>query len=186
VLFMMDSLTRLAMAQREIGQARGEAPSQKGYTPSVFTLIPQFLERAGASERGTITGLITVLVEGDEMNEPIADHARSILDGHIVLSRKLAERNHYPAVDILASLSRVMGHLTTDEHRGHAGTLRNALATYVEHEDVINIGAYRQGSNADIDAAIAKHGPINEFLRQGIYEPAPYDDTLQRLGRLFG
>ncbi|MBI2302776.1 MAG: FliI/YscN family ATPase [Armatimonadetes bacterium] len=185
VLYMMDSLTRLAMAQRDIGQARGEPPAMKGYPPSVFTMLPQFLERAGTSKTGTITGLITVLVEGDEMNEPIADTARGILDGHIVLSRKLAEKNHYPAVDVLASVSRVMPDVASDEHLRSAGLLREALATYNENEDLINIGAYRQGTSPAIDAAIKKRDPIIGLLRQGINEPAGYDETLQRLFALF-
>jgi len=185
VLFMMDSLTRLAMAQRDIGQARGEPPAMKGYTPSVFTLLPQFLERAGTSEKGTITGLITVLVEGDDQNEPIADTARSILDGHIVLDRKLAHRNHYPAIDIMASVSRVMPEVTTDEHRGWAGALKESLAIYAENEDLINIGAYRRGSSPRIDLAIDHYDAITTYLRQGITEPAPFDDSLRRLGSLF-
>jgi len=185
VLFMMDSLTRLAMAQRDIGQARGEPPAMKGYTPSVFTLLPQFLERAGTSDRGTITGLITVLVEGDEMNEPIADTARGILDGHIVLDRKLAQRNHYPAIEVTHSVSRVMPDVTTDEHRRLTGLLRENLATYAENEDLITIGAYRRGTNASLDAVIDRNPAITTFLRQGIYEPAPYHETLQHLAQLF-
>ncbi|MBI5834026.1 MAG: FliI/YscN family ATPase [Armatimonadetes bacterium] len=181
VLFMMDSLTRLSMAQREIGLARGEPPSQKGYPPSVFQLMPMFLERAGTSEKGTITGLITVLVEGDEMNEPIADTARSILDGHVVLSRALAHRNHYPAIDVMQSVSRVMPEVTSREHRQWAGYLRENLAIYTKNEDLINIGAYRQGSNGEIDNAISAHSRIATFLRQGINESAPYEETLERL-----
>lgn len=185
VLFMMDSLTRLAMAQRDIGQARGEPPAMRGYPPSVFTLLPQFLERAGTSVRGTITALITVLVEGDEMNEPIADTARGILDGHIVLSRRLAERNHYPAIDVLASVSRVMPDVTSEDHRRSAAALRESLATYAEMEDLINIGAYKQGTNATIDQAIKKRPQIMAFLRQGIDEPSNYQETLDRLFAMF-
>ena len=184
VLFMMDSLTRLSMAQREIGLARGEPPSQKGYPPSVFQQMPMFLERAGCSEKGTITGLITVLVEGDEMNEPIADTARSILDGHVVLARALAHRNHYPAIDVMQSVSRVMPEVTSREHRDWAGYLRENLAIYTKNEDLINIGAYREGSNAEIDNAIAAHSRIVGFLRQGINESAPYEDTLAKLAEL--
>ena len=185
VLFMMDSLTRLAMAQRDIGQARGEPPAMKGYPPSVFTLLPQFLERAGTSDKGTITGLITVLVEGDEMNEPIADAARGILDGHIVLSRDLAHKNHYPAIDIMQSVSRVMPDIVGSDQLQSAGKLRETLATYRENEDLINIGAYKKGSNPKIDAAVSKHDPIIEFLRQGTREPAPFNETVQRLQALF-
>ncbi len=185
VLFMMDSLTRLAMAQRDIGQARGEPPAMKGYPPSVFTLLPQFLERAGTSDRGTITGLITVLVEGDEMNEPIADTARGILDGHIVLSRKLAHRNHYPAIDILQSVSRVMPEITADDQRHSAGKLREVQATYQENEDLINIGAYKSGSSPQIDLAIKKREPIDGFLRQAVFERAPFEETQARLMALF-
>ncbi len=185
VLFMMDSLTRLAMAQREIGQARGEPPAQKGYTPSVFALMPQFLERAGTSEAGSITGLITVLVEGDEMNEPIADHARSILDGHIVLERRLAHRNHYPAVDVLQSVSRVMPEVTSPEHQRAAGRLREALAVYAEHEDLITIGAYRKGTVASVDQAIERQEPINTYLRQAIDESTDFDTAVNRLLTIF-
>ena len=185
VLFMMDSLTRLAMAQRDIGQARGEPPAMKGYPPSVFTLLPQFLERAGTSEKGTITALITVLVEGDEMNEPIADTARGILDGHIVLSRQLAHRNHYPAIDVMSSVSRVMPDVTTDEHRTSAGQLRETMAVYAENEDLINIGAYKAGTNAQIDQAIKKRDALTAFLRQGVHEPAPYDESIRKLHAMF-
>ncbi|NUP99354.1 MAG: FliI/YscN family ATPase [Armatimonadetes bacterium] len=185
VLFMMDSLTRLAMAQRDIGQARGEPPATKGYPPSVFTLLPQFLERAGTSDKGTITGLITVLVEGDEMNEPIADTARGILDGHIVLSRKMAHRNHYPAIDIMQSVSRVMPEITSADHRHSAGKLREALATYSENEDLINIGAYKPGSNAQIDLSIKKRDAIVGFLRQGVHEQATFSESLARLLAMF-
>ncbi len=185
VLFMMDSLTRMAMAQRDIGQARGEPPAMKGYPPSVFTLLPQFLERAGTSDSGTITGLITVLVEGDEMNEPIADTARGILDGHIVLSRKLAHKNHYPAIDIMQSVSRVMPDVTSADHRHSAGKLREVLAAYQENEDLINIGAYKVGTNPQIDLAIKKREAIIQYLRQGVHEQAPFGESVQRLMALF-
>jgi flagellum-specific ATP synthase len=169
VNLMMDSVTRLAMAQREIGLSLGEPPTTKGYTPSVFSMLPKLLERAGtSSNRGTITGLYTVLVEGDDMNEPIADAARSILDGHIVLTRDLANQNHYPAIDILRSISRVMEDITDLDHKHHAGLIKEVLATFRKAEDLINIGAYAAGSNPKIDRAIQMIDPINRFLRQGI------------------
>jgi flagellum-specific ATP synthase len=178
VLFMMDSLTRLSMAQREIGLARGEPPSQKGYPPSVFQLMPMFLERAGTSEKGTITGLITVLVEGDEMNEPIADTARSILDGHVVLSRALAHRNHYPAIDVMQSVSRVMPEVTSREHRDWAGYLRENLAVYTKNEDLINIGAYRQGSNGEIDNLIRwRRCPVSPSASSAPSDDLQWDTT---------
>ena len=166
VLFMLDSVTRIALAQREVGLATGEPPATRGYTPSVFALLPRFLERAGANKNGTITGLYTVLVEGDDMNEPIADAARSILDGHIVLSRALAHKNHYPAIDILASISRVMNNIVSNEHKNAAGKIRNLLANYTKNEDLINIGAYTKGSDAVTDKAIELMDKINEYLIQ--------------------
>ncbi len=185
VNLMMDSLTRFAMAQREIGLALGEPPTTKGYTPSVFTLLPKLLERVGTSDHeGTITGLYTVLVEGDDMNEPIADAARSILDGHIVLTRDLADQNHYPAIDVLKSISRVMEDIASLQHKHNAGRLKEMLATYRKAEDLINIGAYVTGSNPAIDQAIAKIGQINQFLRQGIQETVPLDDCLQQLDQI--
>ena len=185
VNLMMDSVTRLAMAQREIGLCLGEPPTTKGYTPSVFSMLPKLLERAGtSSHRGTITGLYTVLVEGDDMNEPIADAARSILDGHIVLTRELANQNHYPAIDVLKSISRVMEDITDLDHKHHAGRIKEVLATYRKAEDLINIGAYAAGSNSKIDYAIKMIDPINEFLQQGINEETSYEDSIASLKRM--
>ena len=185
VNLMMDSLTRFAMAQREIGLALGEPPTTKGYTPSVFTMLPKLLERAGTSDHdGSITGLYTVLVEGDDMNEPIADAARSILDGHIVLSRELAHQNHYPAIDVLKSISRVMEDIASLQHKHHAKSLKELLATYRKSEDLINIGAYVSGSNPTIDRAIAKIGQINGFLRQDIGEKVGFEESLQQLEKV--
>jgi flagellum-specific ATP synthase len=185
VNLMMDSLTRFAMAQREIGLALGEPPTTKGYTPSVFTLLPKLLERAGTSDHsGSITGLYTVLVEGDDMNEPIADAARSILDGHIVLSRDLADHNHYPAIDVLRSISRVMEDIATLQHKHNAGQLKELLATYRKAEDLINIGAYVAGANRGIDLAIAKIDSINAYLRQGIDEDVDFETCLLDLDRI--
>jgi len=182
VNLMMDSLTRFAMAQREIGLALGEPPTTKGYTPSVFTLLPKLLERAGTSDHeGAITGLYTVLVEGDDMNEPIADAARSILDGHIVLSRELADQNHYPAIDVLRSVSRVMEDIAGLQHKHSAGRLKELLATYRKAEDLINIGAYVAGSNPKIDQAIERIEHINKYLRQDIQDNVHYDDSLSQL-----
>lgn len=168
VILMLDSLTRIAMAQREIGLAVGEPPATKGYTPSVFALLPKLLERAGAGERGSITGLYTILVEGDDFNEPISDTARAILDGHVSLTRALAERKHYPAVDVLQSISRVMINVVPEEQMELTGDARKILAIYRENEDLINIGAYVKGSSAEIDNAIARVPLINEFLQQRI------------------
>jgi flagellum-specific ATP synthase len=185
VNLMMDSLTRFAMAQREIGLALGEPPTTKGYTPSVFTLLPKLLERAGTSDHnGSITGLYTVLVEGDDMNEPIADAARSILDGHIVLSRELADHNHYPAIDVLRSISRVMEDIASLQHKHNAGQLKELLATYRKAEDLINIGAYVAGANRGIDLAIAKFDLINRYLRQGIDESMDFETCLLELDRI--
>lgn len=175
VLFMLDSVTRIALAQREVGLAVGEPPATRGYTPSVFALLPKFLERAGANKYGTITGLYTVLVEGDDMNEPIADAARSILDGHIVLSRSLAHKNHYPAVDVLQSISRVMNNIVDDEHKAAAGKIRNLMATYAKNEDLINIGAYIKGTDANTDKAILMHDKINSYLIQKSDDSADYE-----------
>ena len=168
VLLMMDSVTRFAMAQREIGLAVGEPPATRGYTPSVFSLLPQLLERAGTSDSGAITGLFTVLVEADDMNDPIADSVRSILDGHIVLSRELAQQNHYPAMDVLQSVSRLIRDLTTDEQRRFLSLGREALATYHQNRDLIQIGAYTAGSNVGIDRAIQLREPLNNFLKQSV------------------
>jgi flagellum-specific ATP synthase len=170
VMLMMDSVTRFAMAQREIGLAVGEPPTTRGYTPSVFSLLPQLLERAGTGETGAITGLFTVLVEGDDMNDPIADATRSILDGHMVLSRDLATQNHYPAIDVLGSVSRLNRDLLKPEQLALAGGAREHLAVYRRNQDLINIGAYPAGSNAAIDQAIMLRDPLNKFLRQGITE----------------
>ena len=166
VLLMMDSITRFAMAQREIGLAIGEPPSSRGYTPSVFSLLPQLLERAGNNEHGSITGLFNVLVECDDMHDPVADAARSILDGHLVLSRELASQNHYPAIDVLESVSRLAHDLLSPEERAHMGHARECMAVYRKSRDLISIGAYQPGSNPKIDEAISLHEPLREFLRQ--------------------
>ncbi len=182
VNLMMDSLTRFAMAQREIGLALGEPPTTKGYTPSVFNLMPRLLERAGTSQhQGSITGLYTVLVEGDDLNDPIADAARSILDGHIVLSRKLADRNHYPAIDVLKSVSRVMNDIAGVEHRYNAARFKELLAVYENAEDLINIGAYVKGSSAEIDRAIEKIDSFNNFLRQPMDSYVSLEQSLAEL-----
>ncbi len=185
VLLMMDSLTRFSMAQREIGLASGEPPVSRGYPPSVYSQMPRLLERAGKNSRGSITGLYTVLVDGDDFNEPITDTARGILDGHIVLDRKLAQKNHYPAIDVLASVSRCMSGLVSREHKKYAGKLKSTMATYRDAEDLINIGAYKAGSNPDIDYSITMNGPINEFLCQETDEKLDYDDALALLAQMF-
>ena len=185
VLLMMDSLTRFSMAQREIGLASGEPPVTRGYPPSVYSEMPKLLERAGTSAKGSITGLYTVLVDGDDFNEPITDTARSILDGHIMLSRKLGHKNHYPAIDILQSISRVMSSIASEEHKTLSGKLKNVLATYNEAEDLINIGAYKNGSNSDIDYAIRKIKAVNEFLMQRTDEKFTFEEELQLLEALF-
>ncbi len=185
VLLMMDSLTRFSMAQREIGLASGEPPVSRGYPPSVYSEMPKLLERAGRADKGSITGLYTVLVDGDDFNEPITDTARSILDGHIMLSRKLGHKNHYPAIDVLQSISRCMGQIATKEHKQLAGKLKNVLATYNEAEDLINIGAYKKGSNPSIDQAIAKIDAVNEFLRQDVDDKFTFDESLELLKALF-
>lgn len=181
VMFMMDSVTRFAMAQREVGLSIGEPPATKGYTPSVFALLPKLLERSGTSPKGSITGIYTVLVEADDMNEPIADTVRSILDGHIVLSRKIASQNRYPAVDVLESISRLFPEVTTEEHQEAAGKLRKVLAVYKEKEDLINIGAYQDGSNPEVDYAKKMIQPVYEFLNQKPMEKITYDDTVARV-----
>ncbi|NOY52941.1 MAG: flagellar protein export ATPase FliI [Deltaproteobacteria bacterium] len=186
VNLMMDSVTRFAMAQREIGLAVGEPPTTKGYTPSVFALLPKLLERAGTcSGKGTITGLYTVLVEGDDMNEPIADATRAILDGHIVLSRALAAQDHYPAIDVLSSKSRVMIDVVDPEHRALANRMIATLATYKNAEDLINIGAYVSGSNPKIDEAIGKIDAIQAYLQQGIGEQVVLDESVAGLRKIF-
>lgn len=185
VLLMMDNLTRFSMAQREIGLASGEPPVSRGYPPSVYAEMPQLLERAGNSDCGSITGLYAVLVDGDDFNEPIADTARGILDGHIVLSRNMAQRNHYPAIDVLASISRVMSSVASKEHKQLAGQMKNVLATYRDAEDLINIGAYRAGSNKNIDFAIEKIDAVNDFLRQGTEEKFLFDDIVGQMAQIF-
>ncbi len=178
VLFMADSVTRLAMAQREIGLAVGEPPATKGYTPSVFSLLPQFLERAGNSDKGTITGLFTVLVEGDDMDDPIADTVRSILDGHIFLSRRLASRNHFPAIDILESISRCMNDVVSPEQIKIASIVKDSMAVYKENEDLIQIGAYAPGTSPRIDKAIKINEPLNSYLRQQVKTSCEFDNNI--------
>jgi len=184
VLLMMDSLTRFAMAQREVGLLAGEPPTTKGYTPSVFSLLPQLLERAGMGDRGSVTGLYTVLVEGDDLNDPIADAARSILDGHVVLSRKLASHNHYPAVDVLDSVSRVMPDVALAGQIEAAAQVREWLAAWRETEDLVQLGAYVAGTNPVADAAIARLPEIHRFLRQASGEGTPLEDSVAWLLRL--
>lgn len=184
VVLMMDSVTRFAMAQREIGLTIGEPPTTKGYTPSVFALLPKLLERAGNTSTGSITGLYTVLVDGDDMTEPIADAVRSILDGHIVLSRKLANKNQYPAIDPLQSVSRVMPDLVETDHRERAMVFNEILSTYNEAEDLINIGAYAKGSNPQIDHALSKITALRTFMKQNMDEVALYDETIARLEKI--
>ncbi len=181
VLLLMDSLTRFALAQREVGLAIGEPPATRGYTPSVFALMPKLLERAGTSESGTITGLYTVLVEGDDMNEPITDTVRGIVDGHIVLSRNIAAQNMYPAIDILHSISRVMIDVAAPEHLKQANRFRSILATYEEAKDLIDIGAYKRGSNSRIDEAIRLIDNCMNFLRQDIYDEAAFSSTIEAI-----
>jgi flagellum-specific ATP synthase len=187
VLLMMDSITRFAMAQREIGLSTGEPPASKGYTPSVFSLLPKLLERAGSYDhRGSITGLYTVLVEGDDMDDPIGDAVRSIVDGHIVLTRSLAQKGHFPAIDVLQSTSRVMRNVVDREQLQLAQTIRENLATYREAEDLINIGAYKSGSNPKIDLAITLNDPIDQFLKQAWDETATFADTASTMRALLG
>jgi flagellum-specific ATP synthase len=185
VLLMMDSLTRFSMAQREIGLASGEPPVSRGYPPSVYSEMPKLLERAGRAAIGSITGLYTVLVDGDDFNEPITDTARSILDGHIMLSRKLGHKNHYPAIDILQSISRCMSQIADPAHKKAAGKLKNVMATYNEAEDLINIGAYKKGSNAEIDYAISKIGEVNAYLRQDVMEKVDFAQAIEGLEGMF-
>ena len=184
VLFMMDSVTRFAMAQREIGLAVGEPPSSRGYTPSVFSLLPRLLERTGAGETGSITALYTVLVEGDDMNEPISDAVRGILDGHIVLSRALATSNHFPAIEVLESVSRLINDICHPDEVENAGKARDLMAIYRKNEDLINIGAYAKKSNAKIDLAIDKQDGFKSFLRQGVSEKFSREESFQKLGEL--
>jgi flagellum-specific ATP synthase len=185
VILMMDSVTRFAMAQREVGLAIGEPPATKGYTPSVFAMLPRLLERSGMSDKGSITAFYTVLVDGDDFNEPIADAVRGILDGHIVLSRALAHKNHYPAIDILNSVSRLMPSIAENEHKETASFARDLLATYKEAEDLINIGAYVKGSNKKIDMAVNYYDKIIKFLRQGINEHTNFSNAVGFLKQIF-
>ena len=185
VNLIMDSVTRFAMAQREVGLSLGEPPATKGYTPSVFTLLPKLLERTGTSDKGTITGFYTVLVEGDDFNEPISDAVRSILDGHIVLTRELAAKNHYPAIDILKSISRVMVDIIDPGHQTNVNKLKSVLATYRKSEDLINIGAYVPGSNPDIDYSISMVSKIDSYLKQGIDEKLTFEESVNLLKSLF-
>jgi len=185
VMLMMDSVTRFARAQREVGLACGEPPARSGYTPSVFSELPKLLERSGNSDKGSITAFYTILVEGDDMTEPVADEVRSILDGHVILSRDLASRGHYPAIDVSSSVSRVMGSVTDDEHKKNAIKLREVLATYEKERDLIMIGAYKKGSDERVDNALEKIDDVNKFLKQGIYEKVDFQDTLKRLKNIF-
>ena len=184
VMLMMDSVTRFAMAQREVGLAIGEPPATRGYTPSVFAMLPKLLERSGTSPKGSITALYTVLVDGDDMNEPIADAVRGILDGHIVLSRKLAHAGHYPAIDVLSSVSRLVGEIVTPETRTAGNAVRGLMATYKEKSDLISIGAYQPGTDPATDAAIAARAPIDAFLRQGVTEPSTAEEADHYLAQL--
>ncbi len=182
VMLMLDSITRFAMAQREVGLAIGEPPTTKGYPPSVYSLLPKLLERAGTSPQGSITGIYAVLVEADDLNDPVGDAVRSILDGHVALSRDLATRNHYPAIDVNDSVSRCMIDVTSEEHQRLAGELRRVLATYRDAEDLVNIGAYVGGSNPEIDRALKLMPQVRAFLRQGLYEESPFEE-IERLMR---
>lgn len=186
VMLMMDSVTRFAMAQREIGLAIGEPPTSKGYTPSVFALLPKLLERSGTSNSGTITAFYTVLVDGDDMNEPIADAVRGILDGHIVLDRKLAQKGQFPAINPLTSVSRVMNEIASLEHQQAAEELKRNLSSYLSSEDLINIGAYKKGANKEIDQALKMYPLVQEYIRQGIYENSSYEESRQLLMTQFG
>lgn len=184
VMLLMDSVTRFAMAQREIGLAIGEPPVTRGFTPSVFAVMPKLLERAGTSSAGTITGLYTVLVDGDDLNEPITDAVRSILDGHIILSRKLANQNHYPAIDILSSVSRVMPNIVDEKHLDKANAIKDIVSTYKESEDLINIGAYKRGTNKKIDKAIELKDYIDELLTQETLDVYPFKETIEMMEKI--
>jgi len=186
VMLLFDSITRFARAQREIGLTLGEPPATRGYTPSVFSILPKLLERCGNSEKGTITGFYNILVEGDDMDEPVSDTVRGILDGHIVLSRKLAQAYHYPAIDVLNSLSRLGNKVTTKQEQRAAGKIRQLMATYTESEDLINVGAYAEGSNSEVDEAIRKISAIRDFLSQEIEEKADVRDTIEREAEISG
>lgn len=181
VLLMMDSLTRFCMAQREIGLSAGEPPVARGYTPSIYTALPKLLERSGKFEKGSITGIYTVLVEGDDTNEPIADTVRGIVDGHIVLSRKEAMRNHYPAIDVLASISRLMSTIADERHKKAAGKMRRMLSCYKENQDLISIGAYKAGSNPELDEAMRHIAAIDEFLQQDVSSKFNFEDTVNEM-----
>jgi flagellum-specific ATP synthase len=185
VVLMMDSVTRFAMAQREVGLAIGEPPATKGYTPSVFAMLPRLMERSGMSDKGSITAFYTVLVDGDDFNEPIADAVRGILDGHIVLSRDLAAKNHYPAIDIMASISRLMSEIADDDHKKAAAVARELLATYKNSEDLINLGAYVKGSNKKIDVSINYHENIIGYLKQGMNEKSDFEESINYLKGMF-
>jgi flagellum-specific ATP synthase len=186
VMLMMDSVTRFAMAQREVGLAVGEPPTSKGYTPSVFALLPKLLERSGTSNKGSITAFYTVLVDGDDMNEPIADAVRGILDGHVVLDRKIAQKGQYPAINILSSVSRVMHDIVPAEHQQAAVTFKRLLASYEASEDLINIGAYKNGTNKEIDDAIRFYPLIKKYLQQDVYENTKLAESVERLTTQFG
>jgi type III secretion protein N (ATPase) len=186
VLLMLDSVTRFARAQRSIGLAAGEPPARRGFPPSVFNALPALLERAGPAEKGSITAIYTVLVEGDDMNEPVADEVRSILDGHVILSRRLASAYHYPAIDVLESVSRVMGNVVNEEHKTAAGKVRDMLARYRDTELLIRIGEYKKGSDPATDEAIEKNKAINDFLKQKLSEKSTYQDALAGLKKLAG
>ena len=181
---MMDSLTRFAMAQREIGLAIGEPPVARGYTPSIYAELPKLLERSGNFQKGSITAIYTVLVEGDDMNDPIADTVRGILDGHIVLSRSLAAANHYPAIDVGASISRLMVEIVGEGHLRAAGQLRDILSVYERNADLVNNGAYKAGSNPRLDYALRKIDAINDFLKQGIYEAFSYEESVAQIEKI--
>jgi len=185
VMFMMDSITRFARAQREIGLAVGEPPATKGFTPSVFSILPKILERSGMSEKGSVTGIYTVLVEGDDINEPISDAVRGVLDGHIVLSRKLSERNHYPAVDVLKSISRLTPYIVSKEHKMAINSIKETLSYYYDAEDLIQIGAYEKGSDEKTDWAIGKIDKVNSFLKQDMDEGFTFNETLNMLLNIF-
>ncbi len=178
VLLMMDSLTRFAMAEREIGLSIGESPIARGYTPSIYTALPKLLERAGNTQKGSITGLYTVLVEGDDANEPISDTVRGIIDGHVMLSRKIAMKNHYPAIDVLSSISRLMNDIVSEKQKSSAQKLRQLMAVYQENEDLLSIGAYKPGSNLKLDEAIKKIDSINQFLTQEVGQTSSFDETI--------
>jgi flagellum-specific ATP synthase len=185
-MLMFDSITRFAHAQREIGLAAGEPPAQRSYTPSVFEMIPKLLERAGTSAKGTITGIYTVLVDGDDLDEPISDKVRGTVDGHIVLTRRLAARFHYPAIDVLGSISRLANRVSGKKTLEAVAKMRKLMSAYASNEDMIMVGAYQKGSSAEIDEAIALHESIEQFLMQGEYEKCPIEDTLRKFGEITG